>query len=1378
MRIFTILLIAALGAAGYGPHPRSARAEQSTRSDQHATDATIVKEAIDHAYELREQGFGFEAALTLRQVPPDWRPASKPGDSSHAEDLRRAGDLAAMRLEYSSAKNYYSDALVATEVASGRNSQEYLFTTLRLAAVYWQEPKRAEPFVTTASGLIAQVFPEPTTLKAYALTRLASLYSARQEKTKAAETFLKAFEVAKKAATTDPMEYVRIMFRVGPYVAHSMDASQAVAVTSEALSVVKLSVGETTAEYARALRYAAVATRVGANLEVQDLNKNGKYVEAQQLIADRNGAARKLLQHAVQLHETLSPRESLQASEYVEALKDLAMISFSTGNTNDRSEATALIEKALQVSQTAFHEKDPSVLMQMVLLNGVDFGASVTVLTEAAEIVKRVYGPKSPMYSTVVLQLGGACDGRYNTSHDDLDRQAAFRNYELWAEITKEIDGETSSAYAGALNTLAAYYQETDKQRAIVLTKQAEAILNRTEAVDASSLSQRLMTASNYVSSERNYSKAAVIYEEVLAKGKEAWGEGGAAQYWGAVNSLASLYVEMGEYGKASKLYEQLMQAAPGPDEQGIESAYLSESKLTWSVDLASILTKLGEYDRAENILKPLVRDPNPDDNAPMEEAALNQSLIQGALGEVYLLTGRFKEAVPCFEKPMEALKKQMPGVPIESFREFGSDRLFGLAKARQLLGERDKARELFEDVLSKDHDKPEFKLGAAEFFHTEGEFQRAEALLTDALTTIRKSFGEAHPDYAAGLMQGALMYGAWGKPEKALEYELLALTSLDEFVRQLSLWASEDRLQTYLGTVERRYDLFYSLISTYYAGEKPEARKALERHLAYKGRLVEAVATRNRLALLSREPNLGKIIEDLKDLTQQIAHLSMSPPKDMQPDKFRAFIVKLEEKRRGLEENLARGSADFAQQKSARVIKVDDFLSALPPKATYVDFVEYENYDYVKRQWTGEQRFLAFLAGRGPNGKSVVRIEDLGPAREINILVERLRRRLIEGKQTERGVGGIRTASGGAAEAGKTPARDNAREALFSRLFGPLSAYLRQTEMLVLAPSGNLNLVPFEVLEDPTRSGYLCDQFRIIYGLGRDVYTTKRPGGTGGMPRHGDMALVAAPDFTGPAGTIGVAVAYDSAKPLLRGAVRDWPATFDSLPGTLREAETVEKLAKGSSKTTTLTGEKASEAAVKSLPHPGILHLATHGFFLEDVERPTANGTRGVGGIRAEESRPLDEETAQLRNASLRSGLALAGANRLAADVPIPEGEEDGILTAAEVSGMDLHGTDLVVLSACETGLGDVQRGEGVFGLRRAFKIAGVRNIVMSLWSVPDEETVWLMEEFYKSYFAGDKPAAALNKARAATRKRLIARDGVDDPYYWAAFVLEGSDL
>jgi CHAT domain-containing protein len=204
-------------------------------------------------------------------------------------------------------------------------------------------------------------------------------------------------------------------------------------------------------------------------------------------------------------------------------------------------------------------------------------------------------------------------------------------------------------------------------------------------------------------------------------------------------------------------------------------------------------------------------------------------------------------------------------------------------------------------------------------------------------------------------------------------------------------------------------------------------------------------------------------------------------------------------------------------------------------------------------------------------------------------------------------------------------------------------------------------------------------------------------------------------------------------------------------------------------------------------MKQPRFLHFATHGFFLEDVARaaPDERAARSIGikpaGAGGSEdflaASPL-KGPPELHNPLLRSGLALAGFNRLADGVDLPLAANDGILTAMEVTGLDLNGAGLAVLSACETGLGETRRGEGVAGLRRAFRIAGARNVLMSLWNVPDQETVWLMGGFYDAYLGGAPPAAALAKARKTVRERLLARDGFDNPRYWAAFVVEGPSL
>jgi len=193
-----------------------------------------------------------------------------------------------------------------------------------------------------------------------------------------------------------------------------------------------------------------------------------------------------------------------------------------------------------------------------------------------------------------------------------------------------------------------------------------------------------------------------------------------------------------------------------------------------------------------------------------------------------------------------------------------------------------------------------------------------------------------------------------------------------------------------------------------------------------------------------------------------------------------------------------------------------------------------------------------------------------------------------------------------------------------------------------------------------------------------------------------------------------------------------------------------------------------ALEARLKQRRSPRILHLATHGFFLADQERDPNKEARAFGALSGDLGRlsgPLPE------NPLLRSGLALAGANAWLNERPLPPEAEDGLLTAEDVSGLDLLDTELVVLSACETGLGEIRTGEGVFGLRRAFVLAGAKTLVMSLWKVPDDATRALMVDFYHRLLAGEGKADALRNAQQTLR----AKPEYADPYFWGAFICQG---
>lgn len=184
------------------------------------------------------------------------------------------------------------------------------------------------------------------------------------------------------------------------------------------------------------------------------------------------------------------------------------------------------------------------------------------------------------------------------------------------------------------------------------------------------------------------------------------------------------------------------------------------------------------------------------------------------------------------------------------------------------------------------------------------------------------------------------------------------------------------------------------------------------------------------------------------------------------------------------------------------------------------------------------------------------------------------------------------------------------------------------------------------------------------------------------------------------------------------------------------------------------LDGSAATELAVSAkMEGKAVVHIATHGFFATGDCRSALDN--GVG-----------------YDPMLLSGLALAGANH----APEPSSTEDGILTASEVATLDLSSTGLVVLSACDTGLGEIRQGQGVLGLRRAFAIAGARTLVMSLWAVPDDETAHLMDAFYARHLKRRGVPAAVALRDAQLEVLGEQRDsGVESPYAWAAFIMAG---
>jgi CHAT domain-containing protein len=385
-----------------------------------------------------------------------------------------------------------------------------------------------------------------------------------------------------------------------------------------------------------------------------------------------------------------------------------------------------------------------------------------------------------------------------------------------------------------------------------------------------------------------------------------------------------------------------------------------------------------------------------------------------------------------------------------------------------------------------------------------------------------------------------------------------------------------------------------------------------------------------------------------------------------------------------------------------------------MPADSALLEFVVFRPFDPREDRYDdayGSPHYAAYVIRKDAPPRGF----DLGTARAIDEAVTALR------------------------EALRDPARRDLRRrarALDQHVLRPLQAAIGSARRLLVSPDGNLNLVPFEALID-ARGRYRIEGYAISYlTSGRDLLRMQVARASRSAP-----VIVADPLFGEPApANITPARRPDTTND-------DPPAIyFAPLAATAAEGRAIKGLFP---EATLLTGRRATKAALQRAEAPRMLHIASHGFFL-----------------RAAADAKAQPPMAGTENPLLRSGLALAGAN-----LTHDSGSDDGILWALEASGLNLWGTKLVTLSACDTGIGEVRNGEGVYGLRRAFVLAGAETVVMSLWPVSDYLTQQTMNAYYTGLRAGRGRGDALRHAKLATLKR----PGRRHPFYWASFIQSG---
>jgi len=479
---------------------------------------------------------------------------------------------------------------------------------------------------------------------------------------------------------------------------------------------------------------------------------------------------------------------------------------------------------------------------------------------------------------------------------------------------------------------------------------------------------------------------------------------------------------------------------------------------------------------------------------------------------------------------------------------------------------------------------------------------------------------------------------------------------------------------------------------------------------LRRKGRVLDTLSQNLNRLRQQLSPADQERLTRLSALRTQVAQIAFNPnPTDQQRQQLQLLNTQAEQ----IETELNRSSAAFAQ--TTQKVTLEAVQKAIPQNAALVEFIQYEPFDpkAPPSQSFGSPRYAVYVL----TATGEPRFADLGSASEIDALVRQYYNVVRDSRLP------------------REPLRN-----LDAKIMAPVRQFVGTANHLLIAPDGQLNLVAFAGLVDE-KNQYLIETYQITYlTSGRDLLRLQET-----PPKANPPLIVANPTFDKP-GTTAIQIASaDRSNPR---SIDLATLKFGSLPATAIEGETIAKLLPNSR---LFTQTQATETVVKGTPNPRILHLATHGFFLQSA--PTTQAQDG--------SRQLPSE-----NPLVRSGLAFSGFNVRQG------GGEDGVDTPTlEVTGMDLRGTQLVVLSACETGLGDVQSGEGVYGLRRAFTLAGAQSQVMSLWRVDDNATKDLMVNYYQRLSKGEGRGEALRQAQLT----MIRSQNYAHPKYWSGMIPAG---
>jgi tetratricopeptide (TPR) repeat protein/CHAT domain-containing protein len=1053
------------------------------------------------------------------------------------------------------------------------------------------------------------------------------------------------------------------------------------------------------------------------------------------------------------------------------SLHNIGILRYSQGRY---AEADSIHHRALQIREQHFGHLHPEVARSLNALGVLywaqgQYDQAEDHYKQALEIWKETLGPKHRRVADCLNNLGNLYwqQGRYT----DAEQQ-----YRSSLEILEATLGENHPDVAKGLNNLAIlyrqqgryadaeplynraldiwtrslgpehpnvadcmnnlgvlYYQEGKYREAEPLLKDALAIQEKVLGQVHPGVADVLINLGVLYYDQGRYSDAEPLYRRALTIFTNSYG-GNHRRVADCLLNLGVLYGEQGQYNKVEPLYMRALEiekSIVGPDHPDVAGCL---------INLGYVYCDQGRYDDAEPMFRQalgILENALGSDHPDVAEC-LN------CLGHVYYEIGQYSKAEPLYRRALDIQEKAF-GANYSGIA-YGLNSMGRLYCKQGRLAEAEPVYRRAVDIqtytFGPDHPHVAiFLYNLADLYRMERRYAEAERLMNRALKIIEQTMGAEHPETANCLVSMTRLYRDMGNNQLALQYGKRAYDIRQKNFQDGFQVLSEKNALLYSRFMKNAASLYLSIPRATAAPNPRCDREFTDVVFSVKGAVTDGILMRSRTYSSESDSVVRALVDSLRIARFCLAKLYVQGPSEENYEAYGRELAKASAEKQRLESKLARESAAFNSELEIRNINTQKIIESLPEGTM---LLEYLKYDFNTSGDDVEPQYLAVVLSSG--GEVVVR--RLGPAAVIDSCVAGYQAHFQNPQSLD--LSQYRLIS----------------KSIYDLVVAPFADELHHATTAFIAPDGDLNMISFGGLID-SDGFFLIEKVPIHYlSSGRELIRLKRTAARGtGLLAVGDpdydapvslrLALAAknSPEFS-------VSMILNTVVNLFDGCAKG-SEKVSALPGARRELELIVnewQQANDEPVTKFLSGEASEENLKRVCSGKRVLHIATHAYYAASVEKQILE--------------PYISEVSVVPNPLLRSGLYLAGANLQGAGAERP-GAEDGILTAEEVAGLKLDGTQLVVLSACQTGMGEVVSGEGVYGLRCAFQKAGARTVISALWRVSDSATADLMGQLYRAQVNN---LAVLMQQIAVRQIRQRREQGKSDhPFYWGGFVAIG---